>query len=404
MMNLNKFLISLLLGALLLTGCATAPQATSTPRPTATPSPTSTPEPTPTPEWEREGWTLVWQDEFDGEALDSTNWVFDIGGHGWGNNELQAYTDRPENARVEDGLLVIEAREEEFVRRNYTSARIKTQGLLAWTYGRFEARMQLPAGNGIWPAFWMLGADFETVGWPACGEIDIMEHIGREPNRIHGTVHGPGYSGSGGVGHYTTVPDLAEAFHVYAVEWEPEEIRWYVDDEEYFKLTPQSVRGDWVYDHPFFLLLNLAVGGEWPGPPDDSTVFPQFLKVDYVRVYQRPDMVEAMATERGVMHVGDIVVTAEENADGTWQAIVAITIVDAAGNPVTDANVSGGWVGAIRRGETEGQTDADGVITLRSESSERRGEVTFCVTNITRPGFTYDKTANTRTCDKITTE
>lgn len=380
----TKITLILLLCALLFVGCA--PQVTPTPSP---------------PEWEREGWTLVWQDEFAGESLDPVNWTFDIGGHGWGNNELQAYTDRPENVRVEDGMLIIEARAEPFVRRNYTSGRIKTQGLHAWTYGRFEARMQLPYGNGMWPAFWMLGEDIETTPWPACGEIDIMEHIGRETNRIHGTVHGPGYSGSGGVGNYTTVPNLAEEFHVYAVEWEPEEIRWYVNDVQYFRITPESVRGTWVFDHPFFLLINLAVGGEWPGPPDDTTVFPQFLKVDYVRVYQRPDMVEATATERGVMHLGNIVVSAEENADGTWQAVATMTVLDANGKPVPDARVVGGWVGAIRRGETEGVTDANGIIILRSEASERRSEVTFCVTNITRAGFTYDKEANARNCDKI---
>ena len=383
-----KITIVFLLCALLFAGCA--PQAT--------------PEPPAPPEWEREGWTLVWQDEFDGETLDLANWTFDIGGHGWGNNELQAYTDRPENVRVEDGLLLIEARAEEFVRRDYTSGRIKTEGLHAWLYGRFEARMQLPTGNGIWPAFWMLGDNFATVSWPACGEIDIMEHIGRERDRIHGTVHGPGYSGSGGIGHFTTVPTLASEFHVYAVEWEPEEIRWYVDDVEYFKLTPQSVRGDWVFDQPFFMLLNLAVGGSWPGPPDASTVFPQFLKVDYVRVYQRPDMIEATATERGVMHLGDIVVTAEEHADGTWQAIATMTVVNAEGHPVAEANVTGGWVGILRRGETEGLTDADGRVTLRSDPTERQGEVTFCVNNIIRPGFTYDREANVRNCDKITVE
>lgn len=380
----TKITLVLLLCALLFAGCTS--QATTPPSP---------------PEWEREGWTLVWQDEFAGESLDPANWTFDIGGHGWGNNELQAYTDRPENVRVEDGMLIIEARAEPFVRRNYTSGRIKTQGLHAWTYGRFEARMQLPYGNGMWPVFWMLGEDIDIAGWPACGEIDIMEHIGRETNRIHGTVHGPGYFGSGGVGNYTTVPNLAEEFHVYAVEWEPEEIRWYVNDVQYFRITPESVRGTWVFDHPFFLLINLAVGGEWPGPPDDTTVFPQFLKVDYVRVYQRPDMMETTPTERGVMHLGDIVVSAEENADGTWQAVATMTVLDANGKPAPNARVVGGWVGAIRRGETEGVTDANGVIILRSEASERRSEVTFCVTNITRAGFTYDKEANARNCDKI---
>lgn len=377
---------------LILSACTAAPTATPTPEPT----------PTPTPEWERPGWVLVWHDEFDGTALDPASWTYDIGGHGWGNNEAQAYTDRPENVRLENGLLIIEARKEEFVRRDYTSGRIKTQGRLAWTYGRFEARMQLPYGNGIWPAFWMLGEDIETNPWPACGEIDIMEHIGREPTRIYGTVHGPGYSGSGGVGHSTTVTDVSTTFHVYAVEWEPQEIRWYVDDVEYFKVTPDMLPGTWVYDHPFFILLNLAVGGYWPGYPDESTVFPQFLKVDYVRVYQRPEMVGAGATQRGVMHVGDIAVTVEKLADGAHQAVVTIKVVDAEGKPVPEAKIVGGWVGAITRGATEGATDAQGQLILRSESGTRSGEVTFCVTNVTRAGFTYDKSANVRNCAKAT--
>ncbi len=251
------------------------------------------PAATPTPEWAREGWTLVWHDEFDGESIDPANWTFEIGGNGWGNNERQFYTDRPENARIEDGMLVIEARAEKFIRRNYTSARIKTQGLHAWTYGHIEARMKLSYGQGIWSAFWMLGTDVTDVGWPRSGEIDIMEHVGREPTRIYGTVHGPGYSGGGGVGHFTTFPSgsLSEEFHVYAIEWEPEEIRWYVDDEQYFKVMPESVPSDWVYDHPFFIIINLAVGGNWPGYPNESTVFPQFLYVDYVRVYQKPGQV-----------------------------------------------------------------------------------------------------------------
>lgn len=248
----------------------------------------------PSPDWERDGWVLIWQDEFDGEILDPDRWVMEIGGHGWGNNEKQFYTDRPENVRLEDGQLVIEAHDEFFVRRHFTSGRIKTQGKFSFTYGRVEASMKLPYGQGIWPAFWMLGDNFAEVGWPSCGEIDIMEHIGRQPRHIHGTVHGPGYSGGGGVGHFTTFPEntLYEAFHVYAVEWEPEVIRWYVDDRLFFTLTPAQVPGAWVFDQPFFILINLAVGGYWPGNPDESTQFPQQLIVDYVRVYQRPEMVE----------------------------------------------------------------------------------------------------------------
>lgn len=257
--------------------------AVSPPPPTAIPA-------TPTPEWAREGWELVWQDEFDEDAVSRDNWTFDLGrgSGGWGNHELQWYTERPENVRTEDGLLIIEAREEEFIRSDFTSARMKTEGLFSWTYGRFEARIQIPTGQGIWPAFWLLGAEGGT--WPNNGEIDIMENIGREPHTVYGTVHGPGYSGSNGVGRpYTqTAVPFADDFHIYAVEWEPQEIRWYVDNNLTHTITPDDLPGEWVYDHPFFIIMNVAVGGDWPGSPDDTTIFPQRMVVDYVRVYQRP--------------------------------------------------------------------------------------------------------------------
>ena len=264
----------------------------STPEPTPTPKPTSTPIPSPTPEWNRTGWKMIWQDEFDGPELDLKNWTFDLGGGGWGNQEWEAYTDRPENVRVEDGMLVIEAREEAATvsGRPYSSARLKTQGLHAWQYGRIEARMKLPYGQGIWPAFWMLGENITQKGWPGSGEIDILEHIGREPDHIYATVHAPGYSGGNGVGSHliTDADSLKNDFHVYAIEWEENEIRWYFDDQQYFKVTAEDVPAEWIFDHPFFIILNLAVGGGWPGYPDATTVFPQFLYVDYVRVYQKP--------------------------------------------------------------------------------------------------------------------
>ncbi|HKY52664.1 MAG TPA: glycoside hydrolase family 16 protein [Anaerolineales bacterium] len=279
--NLHIILgINFILGACVMT----------TPEPTPTSVPT--PVPTPTAIWERAGWSIVWHDEFDGPALDLKNWTFDIGGNGWGNQEWEAYTDRPENVRIENGMLVIEAREEpELIDgRNYSSARIKTQGLHAWQYGRIEARMKLPYGQGIWPAFWMLGENINKVGWPTSGEIDILEFIGREPDQIYATVHAPGYSGGNGVGSSLVVSadSLKNDFHIYAIEWEENEIRWYFDDQQYFKLTPDEVPNTWVFDHPFFIILNLAVGGRWPGYPDKTTVFPQFLYVDYVRVYQKP--------------------------------------------------------------------------------------------------------------------
>jgi beta-glucanase (GH16 family) len=233
--------------------------------------------------------SLVWHDEFDGAALDSTKWVHDTGGGGWGNGELEFYTDRPENARVEHGYLVIEARRERHGDRQYTSARLKTQGLGAWRYGRVEARIALPRGQGLWPAFWMLGDDCATAGWPACGEIDIMENIGKEPYRVHGTVHGPGYSGAHGVSSaYDCDSATAGGFHVYAIEWEAAAIRWYVDGTLYQTVTPADLPGRWGYDHPFFILLDVAVGGYWPGNPDQTTLFPQTMRVDYVRVYRLP--------------------------------------------------------------------------------------------------------------------
>jgi beta-glucanase (GH16 family) len=231
----------------------------------------------------------VWQDEFDG-ALNQ-DWVFDIGRgtNGWGNNELQFYTRRPENVRIENGILLIEARKETYESAEYTSARLKTEGRRAFRYGRVEARIQVPRGLGLWPAFWALGEDRAAVGWPACGEIDVMENIGREPGTVHATVHGPGYSGGKGVGGLFSVPEvaLADAFHVFAVEWEPARLSFSVDGTTYKTITPADVPGRWVFDHPHFLLLNLAVGGNWPGPPDGTTTFPARMRVDYVRVYER---------------------------------------------------------------------------------------------------------------------
>lgn len=244
------------------------------------------------------GWRLVWADEFsqaDGSAPSPTNWVYDLGGDGWGNNELETYTNRRENSRIEKGVLVIEARKETFTggdnkARDYTSARLKTAGRQAWTHGRLEARMKIPRGQGIWPAFWTLGANAASAGWPKCGEIDIMENIGKEPMTVHGTIHGPGYSGAGGIGGLLTIEKpLADEFHLYAIEWTTNRIDWFLDDRLYFSVAPARLpKGKtWVYDKPQFIILNLAVGGSWPGNPDPTTTFPQQLLIDYVRVYAR---------------------------------------------------------------------------------------------------------------------
>jgi beta-glucanase (GH16 family) len=258
-------------------------------------------------------WSLVWADEFNGpngSPVDSSKWTAEVGGGGWGNNELETYTARPDNAFQSDGLLVIKAIKErltgpDHITRDYTSARLITKNNFSPKYGRFEARIKMPFGQGIWPAFWMLGANIDTVNWPTCGEVDIMENIGREPSIIHGTIHGPGYSGSNGPSASFTLPNnqrFADAFHNFAVEWEPDVVRFYCDGILYKTRTPADIPGKtWVFDHPFFIILNLAVGGTWPGNPDATTVFPQTLQVDYVRVYQRttPSTVPVMLTEEG---------------------------------------------------------------------------------------------------------
>jgi beta-glucanase (GH16 family) len=242
---------------------------------------------------------LTWNDEFnapDGSPVDASKWVTETGGNGWGNQELEYYTARTENAFQQGGNLVIKVLQEKHtgpdnVSRDYTSARLKTQGKFSQKYGRFEARIKIPRGQGIWPAFWMLGDDIGKTGWPKGGEIDIMENIGKEPATVHGTIHGPGYSGDKGISSaYNAPPDqhFADDFHVCAVEWEPKAIRFYVDDHLYATRTPADLpkATKWVYNHPFFMLLNVAVGGGWPGNPDATTQFPQTMLADYVRVYK----------------------------------------------------------------------------------------------------------------------
>ena len=242
-------------------------------------------------------WHLVWSDEFNGPAgklPDPAKWTFDLGGGGNGNHELETYTNSIGNVQQRDGLLVITAVKEDHtgadgISRSYTSARIKTQGLFAQKYGRLEARIQMPLGKGIWPAFWMLGNDIDTVHWPQCGEVDIVENIG-EAGVSHSTLHGPGYNGSKAITAEYALPAgeaVNSAFHLYAVEWAPNDIKFFLDDHLVTERTPANLPAGtkWVYDHPFFLILNLAVGGDWPGNPDGTTTFPQQMLVDYVRVY-----------------------------------------------------------------------------------------------------------------------
>jgi beta-glucanase (GH16 family) len=302
-----EFRLFLAASCLVLAGCA---------RRASAPSPTPSGAP---------GYTLVWSDEFNGKngsLPDPAKWTYDIGGNGWGNQELEYYTNRGQNVQMQNGNLVITALPETYagadgVIRNYTSARLKTQGLFSQAYGRFEARIKLPAGQGIWPAFWLLGDDIARVGWPQCGEIDIMENIGKEPATNHGSLHGPSstkptadLTGTFTLGAITNLPPtpspipgaerlprpmeqrtipLSDEFHLYAIDWQPEQVRFYLDSELYASFTSAQwpAGGTWVFDHPFFIILNVAVGGNWPGPPDSTTNFPQKMFVDYVRVYRK---------------------------------------------------------------------------------------------------------------------
>lgn len=271
-------------------------------------------------------WVLVWSDEFEGAAgvgPDQTKWNFDIGGNGWGNNELQSYTSRTQNAFLDgEGNLVIRAINERFVgpdlrARSYTSARLLTKGKFTIKFGRIEARLKVPFGQGIWPAFWMLGNDIDSVSWPTCGEIDIMENIGREPSIAHSTLHGPGYSGASPLTASYTLPAgqrYTDDFHVFAAEWKADEIRFFMDGNLYHTRKPSDLPAGrkWVYDHPFFLIMNVAVGGNWPGSPDATTTFPQQMLVDYVRVYSDESRAALRPTiNSAVVKKKDIIVSGE---------------------------------------------------------------------------------------------
>ncbi|MEI9865765.1 MAG: family 16 glycosylhydrolase [Limisphaerales bacterium] len=412
-------------------------------------------------------WQLTWSDEFtqaDGSSPDSTKWGFDIGGGGYGNNELESYTSRTNNARIQGGQLVIEAKQETYtgpdnIQRNYTSARMLTKGKWSWTYGRMEARIKIPRGQGIWPAFWMLGANINTVSWPGCGEIDILENIGKtsEQGKVYGTIHGPqsggDYNGGAGVGGNYTLPSgavFADDFHIFAIEWTTNQIKWFMDNQQYFTATPASLPsgGTWPFTLPQFLILNVAVGGNWPGNPDGTTVFPQKMLVDYVRVYKyvaaAPDAPTGLNTSPGNAKVylnwnpssdatgynikrantsggpyatvgsSDVnsftdasaanctsyyyVVTATnavgESTNSSEQAVVqgafAVAVNaggTAAGQFVADANVSGGTIAA----PTASVIDTTGVISPAPQSvyqTERYGSFTYTFGGLT-PGTSY---------------
>lgn len=225
-------------------------------------------------------WKLIWSDEFSNIAINSKNWTYDLGGDGWGNGELQCYTNRSENARVENGNLVIEAIKEDFEGANYTSARLKTMGLKSWTYGKIEARIKVPTNRGTWSAFWMLGENYATVGHPKCGEIDIMEHVNNE-SQIEGSMWWAGSSGEPS-SFSKTIDCGINAYHIYSIEWDSDSIKWLLDGKQYSikKIEDEAMR------KPFFIILNLAIGGKYPGTPEPNA-YPAMMYVDYVRVYQK---------------------------------------------------------------------------------------------------------------------
>ena len=248
---------------------------------------------------EQRNWQMVWSDEFNGSAgvlPDAAKWTFDIGvgpnNDGWGNAELEYYTNRTANVSLDGkGNLAITAKKELYAGSAFTSARIKTSGKFEQAYGRIEARIKTPWGPGIWPAFWMLGSDVNSVGWPQCGEIDIMELRGQKPNIINGTVHGPGYSGAASITKsFAFENDRFDVdFHLFAVEWGNDFVDFFVDSTLYQRITPENITGEWVFDHPFFIILNVAVGGNYLGFPTSQTPFPQTMYVDYVKVYKEAE-------------------------------------------------------------------------------------------------------------------
>ena len=248
-------------------------------------------------DWEIEGWNIVWQDEFDNDSLDLTKWSREIGGHGWGNNELQFYTDSDSNSYVENGNLILKAHVvpqgigSSKGLRYYSSARLRTYGKGDWKYGRIEVKAKVASGQGIWPAIWMLPTDWLFGGWPSSGEIDIMEHVGYDLGVVHGSVHTEAYNHKINTQRSSArkIANVDTEFHVYSIIWDKDKISFFIDDVQYF-LFENDQQGNyktWPFDQRFHLLINIAVGGDWPGNPDNSTNFPRKMLVDYVRVYEK---------------------------------------------------------------------------------------------------------------------
>ena len=247
-------------------------------------------------DWEKDGWNLVWHDEFDGDELDLTKWSHEIGGHGFGNNELQYYTDSDTNSFLRDGNLVIKANvvpqgvNSSKGLRYYTSARLRTKEKGDWLYGRIDVKAKIALGQGIWPAIWMLPTDWRYGGWPASGEIDIMEHVGYDPGGIHLSVHTEAYNHmlNNQRTAYKSLDGISDNYHLYSIEWYADRIDFFIDDVKYFTFTNDGAGNfrTWPFDQRFHLLINIAVGGQWPGSPDNSTKFPSEMLIDFVRVYE----------------------------------------------------------------------------------------------------------------------
>jgi len=237
------------------------------------------------------GYTMVWHDEFSEQQLNEDDWNYEIGGGGWGNNELENYTARSQNSFLSSGNLIIEARKEDYEGNNYTSARITTKDKKEFTYGRIDIRAKLPVDKGMWPALWMLGNDISSVGWPKCGEIDIMELVGQNPRQVVGSLHWQKADGSEGTynnAHNLSSGNFSDQFHVFSLIWSHDSLKVEVDDIPYTKASRQDLSdGPYPFDNSFFFIFNVAVGGNWPGSPDNTTSFPQRMFVDYVRVFQK---------------------------------------------------------------------------------------------------------------------
>ncbi len=275
-------------------------------------------------------WNIVWQDEFDGNSLEN-HWSYQTGNSGWGNNELQAYTNRVENSTVSNGKLQIIAREESYNGASYTSARLRSINAGDWTYGKFEASIKVPIGQGIWPAFWMMPTDSYYGGWPTSGEMDIMELLGHQPQISYGTAHwgtSPNNKDSSGSSVTKSSGNYSDEFHLFAIEWEPDQIRWYIDGVQFHTLNKSEIVAPffWPFDQDFHFILNIAVGGNWPGSPDATTVFPQIMEVDYVRVYQLLNDVQISGAEQVAPNASGVIYEAP-NING---AIYSWTVPDGA--------------------------------------------------------------------------